>query len=1118
MSKRTGKKKTASDASRPLFEALEPRVLFSADVQSVLLDPSFADVRDSNDTAIEIELPRDESAITDDLADVRHELVFVDTGVEDYEQLVKDLQSATSVDRWLEVVLLDAERDGVEQITDVLRGYQDLDAIQIVSHGAQGAVQLGSTWLDAENLDSYSSAIASWGDALSQNADLVFYGCDLAGGERGAAFADSLGRLTGADVAASIDATGSALLGGDWDLEYYSGSIETGIAFSADAQDDWLGLLKPPQVADITTDEDTQSGGIVVDRHAADGAEVSHFRISGITDGSLFQADGTTAINNGDFILVAEGQAGLRFTPTPDSTLAGGFDAESSLDGTTVEGGLSASTIIVTPVGDTPVVADITTVEDTQSGLIVLDRAAVDGPEVTHFRISGITGGSLFQADGSTAVSNGDYISYAQGQAGLRFTPSSNVTADGSFGVESSEDGTNVAAQSGVATSTISITPVGDTPVVPDITTFEDTQTGLIVVDRHPTDGAEVSHFRVSGITNGTLYQADGSTAISDGDYISYAEGQSGLRFTPDLHTNLAGSFGLQSSEDGSSVAAQTGVATSTINVTPVGDTPVVADITTVEDTQSGLIVLDRAAVDSAEVGHFRIGGITNGTLFQADGSTAISNGDYISYAQGQAGLRFTPDPNTNLAGSFGVESSEDGTSVAAQSGVATSTINITPVGDTPVVSDTTTFEDTQTGLLVVDRAAVDGPEVTHFRISGITNGTVYQADGTTVVNDGDYVTYAQGQAGLRFTPDLHTILAGGFSVQSSEDGSSVAAQSGVATSTINLTPVGDTPVVADITTVEETQSGLIVLDRHATDGAEVSHFRISAITGGTLFQADGSTAINDGDYITYAQGQAGLRFTPGLNATLGTSFGVESSEDGSSVAAQSGVATSTISITPVGDTPVVPDITTFEETQSGLIVVDRHATDGPEVSHFRISGITGGTLFQADGTTAISNHHLRPGPGRAALHAAGRLEPGGKLQRPVLGGWLLGRGPERCRDLDHQRNTGGRHAGGGRHHHSRGHPVGPDRAGPGGGGQHGGQPLPHQRHHGRHALPGRRHHRHQRWRLHHLCRGPGGAALHAGPAHQPGRKLRRRVLGGWILGRQSKQRGDVHHQCHPGG
>ncbi len=962
------KKKRPGNARRSLFETLEARTLFSADFGPVLLDQLDGDAVD-DDSAVRMDLLEAESGATDNFAAYRHELVFVDTGTEGYEELVADLRSQISASRSLDVVLLDTERDGIEQITSTLLGYDDLDAVHIVSHGGQGSVALGSTRLDGGNLASYGDTISSWADALSADADLLFYGCDLASGESGAAFVGSLSNLTGADVAASTDLTGSSLRGGDWDLEYNAGSIETVVAFSADLQDDWLGLLGAPQVSNITTNEDTQSGLIVVDRNVADGPEVTHFRISNFSNGTLTQADGTTAINSGDFITVAQGQAGLRFTPTADSNLAGSFDAESSLDGTTAQPGTSTSTITVTAVGDTPVVANITTFEDTQSGLIVLDRAAVDGPEVTHFRISGISNGTLTQADGTTAISIGDYITIAQGQAGLRFTPDLHTNLAGSFGVESSEDGSSVAAQSGVATSTINVTPVGDTPVVADITTIEEAQSGLIVLDRAAVDGTEVTHFRISGITNGTLFQADGSTGISNGDYITVAQGQAGLRFTPNVNVTADGSFGVESSENGTSVASQSGVATSTISIVPVGDTPVVPDITTFEDNQSGLIVVDRHPTDGGEVTHFRISGISNGSLFQADGTTAISNGDYITYAQGQAGLRFTPDLHTNLAGSFGVESSEDGSSVANQSGVATSTITVTPVGDTPVVADITTVEDTQSGLIVLDRAAVDTTEVSHFRISGISNGALFQADGTTAISNGDYITVAQGQAGLRFTPSSNVTADGSFGVESSEDGTSVAAQSGVATSTISITPVGDTPVVPDITTFEDTQTGLIVVDRHPTDGAEVTHFRVSGISNGTLYQVDGTTAISNGDYITYAQGQAGLRFTPDLHTNLAGNFSVQSSEDGTSVAAQSGVATSTITVTPVGDTPVVADITTVEDTQSGLIVLDRAAVDSTEVSHFRISGITNGTLYQADGTTAISNgDYITVAQGQAGL------------------------------------------------------------------------------------------------------------------------------------------------------
>lgn len=49
--------------------------------------------------------------------------------------------------------------------------------------------------------------------------------------------------MTGADVAASTDLTGSALLGGDWTLEASAGSIETTVPFAADVLTRWQGTL-----------------------------------------------------------------------------------------------------------------------------------------------------------------------------------------------------------------------------------------------------------------------------------------------------------------------------------------------------------------------------------------------------------------------------------------------------------------------------------------------------------------------------------------------------------------------------------------------------------------------------------------------------------------------------------------------------------------------------------------------------------------------------------------------------------------------------------------------------------------------------------------------------------
>ncbi len=179
-----------------------------------------------------------------------HELALVDTSADDYQQLLDDLWSNRDPDRNIDVVLLDSRQDGVQQITGILSRYEDLDAIHIVSHGTEGGVRLGSTWLDAKNMAAYAADVAGWQEALAADADLLFYGCNLARSESGRTLVDSLSALTGADVTASSDNTGHALLGGDWELEYATGAIEIGVAFSGEAQQYWMGLLAAPDATD----------------------------------------------------------------------------------------------------------------------------------------------------------------------------------------------------------------------------------------------------------------------------------------------------------------------------------------------------------------------------------------------------------------------------------------------------------------------------------------------------------------------------------------------------------------------------------------------------------------------------------------------------------------------------------------------------------------------------------------------------------------------------------------------------------------------------------------------------------------------------------------------------
>ena len=84
----------------------------------------------------------------------------------------------------------------------------------LVSHGDDGRVNLGNTWLDSNGLSGYASQIAGWNDALGDGADLLIYGCELASNDAGKTLTEALAILCDCDVAASVDDTGYSGLGG----------------------------------------------------------------------------------------------------------------------------------------------------------------------------------------------------------------------------------------------------------------------------------------------------------------------------------------------------------------------------------------------------------------------------------------------------------------------------------------------------------------------------------------------------------------------------------------------------------------------------------------------------------------------------------------------------------------------------------------------------------------------------------------------------------------------------------------------------------------------------------------------------------------------------------------
>ena len=224
-----------------LVEEVEPRILHSADLVPELRGFAAAVPQQVESRLLDAG-SRSVPAIAHIAQATPHELVIVDTATPDYQKLVDAIQPQSS-DRQIEVVLLDSHRDGIQQITDILSARKDISAVHIISHGADGIVQLGSGNLNLDSLPKNATQIKSWGNALAPGADILIYGCDVAQKADGKALVDALSRLTGAVVAASENLTGNARLGGDWNLEYTTGAIQAADPFIASLEANWQGTL-----------------------------------------------------------------------------------------------------------------------------------------------------------------------------------------------------------------------------------------------------------------------------------------------------------------------------------------------------------------------------------------------------------------------------------------------------------------------------------------------------------------------------------------------------------------------------------------------------------------------------------------------------------------------------------------------------------------------------------------------------------------------------------------------------------------------------------------------------------------------------------------------------------
>ena len=232
-------------------QALEPRLLLDAAAVSTLAEASGDVANDDNlNSAIQQlgpprlsewdqwigQIDSDDATVADD--ESLKEIYIIDESVSDIQSLLREINDDA------DVYIIDSNSDGIEQVADILSSRTAVDAVHILSHGSEAGIQLGNTQVTSENLNDYEAQLQNWSVGLTDNADILFYGCEIGAHEDGQLFIESISQLTGADIAASTDDTGSASLGGDWDLELEVGDVDVRVIQATDFD----GILAPPSI------------------------------------------------------------------------------------------------------------------------------------------------------------------------------------------------------------------------------------------------------------------------------------------------------------------------------------------------------------------------------------------------------------------------------------------------------------------------------------------------------------------------------------------------------------------------------------------------------------------------------------------------------------------------------------------------------------------------------------------------------------------------------------------------------------------------------------------------------------------------------------------------------
>ncbi|MEQ1543980.1 DUF4347 domain-containing protein, partial [Methyloglobulus sp.] len=881
-------------------------------------------------------------------------LIFVDSTVADYQVLLKDIDSNSTV------ILLDPNKDGVEQIAKIVSQYDNIDAIHIISHGNAGHLNLGSSVLDKTNMQGqYADQLALISRHLSTNADILVYGCNFGEGEIGGRAANTLAILTGADVASSTDLTGSSDQGGDWDLEARTGAIEA-LGIEAPL---WAGLLAktntgqwavagaaPTQTATNTTD------GVVTTVTLKDGTS----GWTGVAGGAGITLNNILAFDN-------NAQGGPSLTTI--------FDAGAARGSATITFSFSV-----------PVTNPIIHI-DRLGGVLDPDGAGPLPGRSTSAQLTLTSGGTLvkltgpshFVVSGTTINRTLDQVVASNGESSLTGTlgtAAGSVQVTGTFSSVSFrlDDMVNLTPGIGWTGDGIEFAVAVDAPPVAQNDAFTIAEDASLSGNLYANNGSGVdSDIRGDTMTinriNNAVYTVGGPIALANGTLTITNATTGAFTFVPnaDFNGTQAFTYTITDANGGTSTA------TSTITVTPVAD--IVPDTLTFNEggsiTYNPITGTNGASADNFEGTTPQITKIAN-TNIAVGGSVAVLNGT-VTLAAGNL-LTFTPtNPDFNGTTTY--------TYTVLSGGVtetATETINVTAVNDAPTVTmpaPLTGFEDTSLTVTGISFADIDagnnGIQVTlNIPVGRGTlswtgapfTGVDPTSTSTNLVLNGSYaaITNAIANNALRFipAPDFNTSISGPITLTAYINDNGNTGTGGPittsATTTITVTPVAD--IVADNLTTNA-NTPLIYNPIAGTNGASIDNFEntpaITAING---------IAVSVGVPVTVANGtvtlSAGniLTFTPTTNFTGTTTYEYTVTSGGvTETAAETITIPPQININDISFNEAAGTATfavTLSSASSQVVTVGYSTANGTAIAGSDYTAATGTLTFAAGITT----------------------------------------------------------------------------------------------------------------------------------------------------------------------